>query len=137
MKSFITTLFAFALSFSAFAQQNDTMFVHTNQFIHEFATQEVDSIVFYRTQARMTLPKDTVTKVDSVVRTDTVIMTVIPPRKTQYDFGEKFDITGLKVFISRDSLRIPITNFSIAFNGEPIEDVHARYVNTDTYDFAC
>ncbi|MCL2682373.1 MAG: RagB/SusD family nutrient uptake outer membrane protein [Bacteroidales bacterium] len=56
MKKLITTLFAIALSFGAFSQQNDTMFVHTNQFIYEFATKDVDSIVFYRTQSSSTIP---------------------------------------------------------------------------------
>jgi hypothetical protein len=65
MRKIITTIFAIVLSLGAWAQQNDTMFVHTNKFIHEFATQEVDSIIFKRTQARMTPPKDTVFILDT------------------------------------------------------------------------
>ena len=80
MRSFITAIFTLILSFGAWAQQNDTMFVHTQQFIHEFATAEVDSIIFYRTQERMTLPADTVfMPCDTVFITDTLVMVTVPP----------------------------------------------------------
>jgi len=69
MKKNIITLFAIALSFGAFAQQRDTMFVHTtDQFIHEFPTHKVDSIIFERTQPRMTQPRDTIISVSGVVQ---------------------------------------------------------------------
>ena len=57
MRKIITTLFAIALSLGVYAQ-NDTMFVHSKQLIHEFATQEVDSIIFYRTQEKMENPSE-------------------------------------------------------------------------------
>jgi endonuclease G len=84
MKQLITTTLALAFSFSVFAQ-NDTMFVHTNQFIHEFATQEIDSIIFYRTQERMQpcvhfdtiIHRDTVThtRFDTIIHRDTITHT--------------------------------------------------------------
>jgi uncharacterized protein (TIGR02145 family) len=56
MKYIITTALAFALTMGVYAQ-NDTMFIHTkHQHIYEFATQDVDSIIFYRTQPTMSLP---------------------------------------------------------------------------------
>ncbi|MDR0438495.1 MAG: fibrobacter succinogenes major paralogous domain-containing protein [Bacteroidales bacterium] len=73
MKKTISTIFAIALSFGIFAQQNDTMFVHSKQFIHEFATQEVDSIIFYRTQGKMLIPCDTVFRVDTIIQIDTIL----------------------------------------------------------------
>jgi len=67
MKKTITIL-AITLSLTVFAQQNDTMFIHTtNQFIHEFATAEIDSIIFQRTQPPMALPRDTVWMTDTVI----------------------------------------------------------------------
>jgi len=49
------------------------MFIHTtNQFIHEFATAEIDSIVFQRTQPPMALPRDTVWIRDTVWRTGVI-----------------------------------------------------------------
>jgi len=49
MKKIIITIFAIALSLGVFAQQNDTMFVHSGQTIFHISTAEVDSIVFYPT----------------------------------------------------------------------------------------
>jgi len=73
MKKTTTTILAITLSLSVFAQQNDTMFIHTtNQFIHEFATAEIDSIVFQRTQPPMALPRDTVWIRDTVWNTDVI-----------------------------------------------------------------
>jgi len=74
MKKNIFTIFAIALSFSVFAQQqHDTMFVHTtDRFIHEFATHDIDSIIFYRTQDRMELPRGTVIE----IRWDTIRDTI-------------------------------------------------------------
>ncbi len=46
MKTQILTILALFLSLGAFAQSNDTMFVvKKGQVAHEFATQEVDSII--------------------------------------------------------------------------------------------
>jgi uncharacterized protein (TIGR02145 family) len=87
-----STLLIFGLLFAANlnAQTTDTMFVHTKQqFIHEFATQNVDSVIFYRTQPKMAIPCDTVfitqtdtlyitdyiTETDTVYITDTVFIT--------------------------------------------------------------
>jgi uncharacterized protein YjdB len=50
MKKSLVTIFTIALTFGVFAQQNDTMFVHRGQVITEYPTNEVDSIIFYRTQ---------------------------------------------------------------------------------------
>jgi len=50
MKKNIITIFAIALSFGVFAQQNDTMFIHMGKTILEIPTKDVDSITFYRTQ---------------------------------------------------------------------------------------
>ena len=77
MKKNIFTIFAIALSLSVFAQQQrDTMFVHTtDRFIHEFATHDIDSIVFYRTQDRMEFPpRDTVRDTIIVIERDTIII---------------------------------------------------------------
>jgi len=49
MKKITTIIFAIALSFGVFAQQNDTMFVHSGQTIFHISTSEVDSIIFNRT----------------------------------------------------------------------------------------
>ena len=46
MKKITTTIFAIAFSLGVFAQQNDTMFIHTEQTIFHVATSDVDSIVF-------------------------------------------------------------------------------------------
>jgi len=78
MRKLITTVFAIALSVGIFAQQSDTMFVHTtDQFIHEFPTAKIDSIIFQRTQPPMTLPKDTVVMTDTIIQIqfDTVTLT--------------------------------------------------------------
>ena len=56
MKKNIITIFAIALSFSVFAQQNDTMFIHMGQTVLEIPTKDVDSITFYRTQPPMSSP---------------------------------------------------------------------------------
>jgi len=77
MKKIIITFFAIALTFGAFAQQRDTMFVHKGQTIFHSATAEIDSIVFVRTGASVPLGS-TVTIRDTVeimVR-DTVEITV-------------------------------------------------------------
>jgi uncharacterized protein (TIGR02145 family) len=68
MKKIITTLFAIALSFGVFAQ-NDTMFIHTkHQHIYEFATQTIDSVIFYRTQPTMPLPcEETISQLEQQI----------------------------------------------------------------------
>jgi hypothetical protein len=79
MKKLILTAFAFALWFGSQAQQTaDTMFVHKGQFIYEFSTAEVDSIIFYRTQETTLFPKDTIFIVETdtifIVETDTIFI---------------------------------------------------------------
>ena len=44
MKKIISIIAILAFSLSVWAQQQDTMFVHTGQTVHEFATKDVDSI---------------------------------------------------------------------------------------------
>jgi len=51
MKNIFTFIFAIVLSVSAYAQQQDTMYVHKGKSIYEFATQEVDSIIFYKSKS--------------------------------------------------------------------------------------
>jgi uncharacterized protein (TIGR02145 family) len=74
MKKNLTIIFAIALSLGVFAQ-NDTMFVHQKQYIYEFATAKIDSVIFYRTQPTTPLPKDTIiiTKTDTIIKTDTIV----------------------------------------------------------------
>ena len=73
MKKIFFTFFAIALSVGVFAQQRDTMFIHmNNQFIHEFATHEIDSIIFERTQPRMVVPCDSINIIDSIVIRDSI-----------------------------------------------------------------
>jgi Fe-S-cluster-containing hydrogenase component 2 len=55
MKKNIITIFVIALSFSVFAQQNDTMFIHMGQTVLELPTAEIDSIIFYRIQPAASL----------------------------------------------------------------------------------
>jgi len=109
MKNLLTTMFFAVLSFGVYGQQNDTMFVHRGQTIYEFAVQEVDSVVFYRTQERMVLPVDTVLIVDTVIISDTIVVvnTVIVVR----------DIAATSVMLDRravtlvlgDTLRLTAT----------------------------
>ena len=70
MKKIIITFFAIALTFGAFAQQRDTMFVHKGQTIFHSATAETDSIVFVRTGASVPLGS-------TVTIRDTVEITVL------------------------------------------------------------
>ncbi|MDR0436919.1 MAG: Ig-like domain-containing protein [Bacteroidales bacterium] len=56
MKKIIVTVFAIALSFGVYAQ-NDTMYIHMGGTILEIPTKDVDSIIFYRTQ---TIPVESV-----------------------------------------------------------------------------
>jgi len=67
MKKIITAIFTITLSFGVFAQQNDTMFVHSGQTIFHISTAEVDSIVFYPTGT--SVPMGTV--VETIIR-DTI-----------------------------------------------------------------
>jgi hypothetical protein len=102
-------MFFAVLSVGVYGQQNDTMFVHRGQTIYEFAVQEVDSVVFYRTQERMVLPVDTVLIVDTVIISDTIVVvnTVIVVR----------DIAATSVMLDRrtvtlvlgDTLRLTAT----------------------------
>jgi len=75
MKKTIITLFAIALAFGGFAQQNNQMFIHQGQIIHEFTISETDSIVFYRTQEQTIPPIVVVNRVETGVRIDTVFNT--------------------------------------------------------------
>jgi len=72
MKKIIITLFAIALSFGTFAQQDNQMFIHQGQVIHEFTISETDSIVFYRTQEQTIPPIVVVNRIETGVRVDTV-----------------------------------------------------------------
>jgi len=99
MKKITTTVFAIILSFSVFAQQNDTMFIHTtDQFVHEFATADIDSIIFYRTPGGMAPPRevDTVFTVSHIILNQatarlflgdilTLTATVLPTNATERD----------------------------------------------------
>lgn len=124
MRKTIAIIFAIALSFSAFAQQqpHDTLFIHTNnpQFIHEFATAEIDSIIFYRTQPRMELPRDTVRDTVIEIQWDTVRDTVI---EIQWDTVRdtiieiRWDtiidtITDTVIVVERDTILIRDTIFA-------------------------
>jgi|GEM_PF-5136199 len=156
MKKFISIIFAIALSFGVFAQ-SDTLFIHKGgQIISEYAVAEIDSILFFRTQATtplpkdtvfITLPPDTVVLIDSVfitlppdtiVRIDTVIVVhidtatliVTPPHQTTYDFGEAFRIAGLTIHKLSDNQPIPVTNFTLTLNGEVIENGNNIRVET-------
>jgi hypothetical protein len=61
------------------------MFIHTKQFIHEFTVEEVDSIIFYRTQPRMELPKDT-------IRIYAVVKVTLNISDTIVDQGQSFTL---------------------------------------------
>jgi uncharacterized protein YjdB len=68
MKTTTIIISAIILSFSALAQANDTMFIHKGHTIFEFATAEVDSIIFYRIQESQTPPS-----VESITLNQTIL----------------------------------------------------------------
>ncbi len=66
MKQIAATVFVFALSFSVFAQNNDTMFVvKKGKIAYKFATRDVDSIIFYHAFGLVDPPKDTIRITDT------------------------------------------------------------------------
>jgi uncharacterized protein (TIGR02145 family) len=74
MKTTISTLIAIALSLGVYAQNNNMMFIHKGQVIHEFSTQQIDSIVFYRTQEQTIPPISVVVRVDNNPHIDTIVI---------------------------------------------------------------
>ncbi|MCL2027216.1 MAG: pectate lyase [Bacteroidales bacterium] len=84
MKKIITTILAIALLSGVWAQQTDTMFVHQQQYIYEFPTAEVDSIIFYRTKPTAQLPRDTVRDTVYLVPTAPQIEFILPEMAAIY-----------------------------------------------------
>ena len=119
MKKIITTLFAIALSFGAFAQQQrDTMFVHKGQTIFHSATAEIDSIIFVRTGVSVPLGstvtiRDTVEitvrdTVEVVVRDTTFIADTTAIRKLQDSISRLHDTIS---YLSQ--LMFPVTGITL------------------------
>ena len=130
MRKLITTVFAIALSVGIFAQQSDTMFVHTTDlFIHEFPTAKIDSIIFQRTQPPMTLPKDTVVMTDTVIQIqfDTVTLT---DTITQIQF-DTVTLTDTVIQIQFDTVTLTDTIIQTQF--DTIHTIDTLIINlTDT-----
>jgi len=125
MKKLITIIFAIALSFGVFAQ-SDTLFIHKGgQIISEYAVAEIDSIVFFRTQATTPLPTDTIVRVDTVfitlppdtiVLTDTVFITFPPDTIVLID--TVFITLPPDTIVRIDTVFInPITDIGVVING--------------------
>ena len=112
MKSIISFFLAVALPMSISAQNNNTMFIHKGQTIHEHSISEVDSIIFYRTTDQTVPPIVVVNRTDNNPQTDTVFVTDTI-FKTDTIF-ENTDFTAIAITITQQTWETSLGTASFA-----------------------